>query len=188
MTPVWKQRIQRSLHLGRSKHESKYFQVASVSHSGLPCVRTMVFRGFKDEDHRLYAVTDIRSDKVSDFIALPKTQICWYFAKTREQFRFSCNAFVIKEGPTHLKYWHNLSETAKQGFYSKSPKVPFDDNEKPDTISESHDINTVSKNFCVIEFEVTSSDYLDLKSKPQYRELESLNSTTGDWFLQRVNP
>jgi PPOX class probable FMN-dependent enzyme len=188
IVPVWKQRIQRSLHLGRSKHESKYFQVASVSNAGSPKVRTMVFRGF-DKQHRLFAVTDIRSDKIEDFKHQPQAQICWYFAKTREQYRFDCKVECITEGGIYKEYWEKLSEPAQLSFYAPAPKVPYDDSiRSPEKASLSATPMAISEHFAVIRFQPNLSDYLDLKSKPQQRELEHLDTSLNQWHLTRVNP
>jgi PPOX class probable FMN-dependent enzyme len=188
IVPVWKQRIQRSLHLGRSKHESKYFQVASVSKAGSPKVRTMVFRGF-GEQHCLFAVTDTRSDKVEDFKHQAQSQICWYFAKTREQYRFDCTVDCISEGEVYKEYWDKLSESAQLSFYAPAPKVPFGDSiSAPEKVNSSDTPMAISEHFAVIRFQPNFSDYLDLKSKPQHRELEHLEPSLNQWQLTRVNP
>jgi PPOX class probable FMN-dependent enzyme len=188
IVPVWKQRIQRSLHLGRSKHESKYFQVASVNNAGSPKVRTMVFRGF-GKQHCLFAVTDIRSDKVEDFKHQAQVQICWYFAKTREQYRLDCSVECITEGQIYTEYWDKLSESAQLSFYAPAPKVPFDNSiDAQEKESSTNKQNAISEHFAVIRFKPNFSDYLDLKSKPQQRELEQLEPSLNQWQLTRVNP
>lgn len=101
--PRWRQSLVRSLHVQRSKPETKFFQVANaclpndskdvndiVVHN-----RTMVFRGFVDNSHTLLAISDSRSDKISQWQQVASTQLCWYFTKTREQFRISAKVILV---------------------------------------------------------------------------------------------
>lgn len=71
MPGTWKQRLQRSLHLSRSKPEAKYFQLATVSAEGKPDSRTLVFRGFGESGDTLLAVTDMRSEKLGQLFMFP---------------------------------------------------------------------------------------------------------------------
>jgi pyridoxamine 5'-phosphate oxidase len=145
--PSWRQRLVRSLHVNRSQAQSKYFQVASVSKDGLPKNRTMVFRGFIPESLNLVSVTDIRSEKVSDWqLNTPKKfEICWYFASSREQYRiagqvslvsneilkkvhnhdFNRNSVIFSEAFLRQQ-WTKLSNGAQEQFFWPSPRTPFD--------------------------------------------------------------
>jgi PPOX class probable FMN-dependent enzyme len=145
--PSWRQRLVRSLHVNRSQPQSKYFQVASVSKDGLPKNRTMVFRGFISESLNLVSVTDIRSDKVSEWqLNTPKKfEICWYFAGSREQYRIAGHVSLVSNeilksadsndakrkavffSETFLRQqWTNLSRGAQEQFFWPSPRTPFD--------------------------------------------------------------
>ncbi|WP_395343445.1 hypothetical protein PN836_003415 [Ningiella sp. W23] len=139
--PSWRQQLVRSLHLHRSKPEAKYFQVASTSLKGLPTLRTMVFRQFIDDTNLLASVTDMRSDKVMHWQNNYHTQLHWYFAKTREQYRISCHVSMLakqngeivfindykpsfdkKPKAVLMEQWQNLSPTARGGFFVPAPK------------------------------------------------------------------
>jgi len=143
--PSWRQQLVRSLHLHRSKPEAKYFQVASVTQESLPKLRTMVFRGFEEDNHNLLAVSDIRSEKMLDWKHSPKTELHWYFVKSREQYRLSCNVSVIYQqnnaelayfghdlekgldlSKLYRKQWQALSNGAQAGFFCPAPKSALD--------------------------------------------------------------
>ena len=193
-SPTWKQRIQRSLHLSRSKPESKYFQVASIGIEGQPKARTMVFRGFSELQTQFVAVTDIRSEKYDEFTKNKQAEVCWYFAKTREQYRLSCSVNLHTSGSLVKYYWNCLSSSAKNSFSLPHPKVPIELNpcdslqeevkstESSDTLLEQF----ISPNFVVIEFVPFCCDYLNLKSKPQLRTIELLNDE-NQWHATTVN-
>ena len=145
--PSWRQRLVRSLHINRSQAQSKYFQVASISVDGLPKNRTMVFRGFIPDSLNLISVTDIRSEKVSDWLSTTpkKFEICWYFAGSREQYRIAGHVSLVSndilkdENGANSKrqsvffsekflhqQWANLSRGGQEQFLRPSPKTPFD--------------------------------------------------------------
>jgi pyridoxamine 5'-phosphate oxidase len=207
--PIWRQRLARSLHINRSQVHSKYYQVASVCPSGRPKNRTMVFRGFLMGTQNLLSVTDLRSEKVSEWQGEEKLhfEICWYFTGSREQYRVAGEVALISNvlessyrdldlgelTKTSLikQQWSNLSSNAKEPFYSSSPKAPFDDNStlltpQEEPITSANDVNMQSSdNFCVIVFTPLTVDYLNLKSKPQQRCLYDIQD---GWKEQEVNP
>lgn len=208
--PVWRQQLSRSLHLSRSKPEAKYFQVATVSPSGLPCVRTMVFRDYGDQSNNLLAVTDIRSDKISDWHKQAEAQVHWYFVKSREQYRLSCKISlvfqnsagelqVLKDATTdngegvvseelaqsYRQQWQNLSTKAKEGFFCAAPKSKL-------VSSESRDVNvkdnTISPYFALLVFSPYYVDYLDLKTAPHTRVLHSANKSSEEIHVDSAEP
>ncbi|WP_371192994.1 pyridoxamine 5'-phosphate oxidase family protein [Glaciecola sp. SC05] len=215
--PVWRQDLVRSLHIHRSKAEAKYIQVASVALDGKPKLRTMVFRGFHDASNSLLAVTDIRSEKVSEWQAHPFTELHWYFAKSREQYRISCELTLIfqtdgkiesfgsttgdtsVQAKTYKQQWHALSDGARAGFFCPAPKseiysapdeqlIQHSDYEAGDkslAMNENQKAG-ISQHFAVVVFNPISVDYLDLKTKPHTRTLQSLENNL--WKLVPVNP
>ena len=67
--------------------------------SGFPAIRTRM--RFLDRDPtKVTFVTDKRSKKVGDFAVNNKCEICWYFPKSREQFRLRGFANVITNEST----------------------------------------------------------------------------------------
>jgi len=93
----WRTHLQRALHRNRSNIFSRYFQLATVSEEGYPTNRTVVFRGFLEKSNTIQIVTDIRSEKFKHLIVNPFVEICWYFSKTREQFRIRGKALLVTE-------------------------------------------------------------------------------------------
>jgi PPOX class probable FMN-dependent enzyme len=214
--PVWRQQLSRSLHLSRSKPEAKYFQVATVSSSGLPSVRTMVFRDYADESNNLLAVTDIRSDKVSDWHKHAEAQVHWYFVKSREQYRLSCKIRLVfqnaagdlqvlgdattKNGKSvvaedlaksYRQQWQNLSTKAKEGFFCAAPKSePVCTKQKDANVKG----DKISPYFALLVFKPYYVDYLDLKTAPHTRvlytaeEIPEDNAKASAWYSKDVNP
>ncbi|NJL91303.1 MAG: pyridoxamine 5'-phosphate oxidase [Coleofasciculaceae cyanobacterium SM2_1_6] len=88
ITAPWRSPLARALHLNRSLVYARYFQLATIDSHGYPANRTVVFRGFLGETNQIKIITDLRSQKASQIRDHPQGEICWYFPKSREQFRF----------------------------------------------------------------------------------------------------
>lgn len=192
--PRWRQSLARSLHKHRSKHESKYFQVATVDKNGKPRNRTMVHRGFWRDSNQIIAISDMRSAKFEDFLCLPEAELCWYFPQTREQYRIAVQVNVYGQSQKNddsreakeilQKVWCTLSDGAKGQFYWPAPKSEMaqNDGNKTKTVEQKIPSNMLSskelpKHFAVLIFTPIEVDYLQLKTDPQTRLLYSLQST-----------
>ncbi|MBT1449561.1 pyridoxamine 5'-phosphate oxidase family protein [Glaciecola sp. XM2] len=203
--PDWRQRLVRSLHLHRSKPEARYFQAASVDKDNLPTVRTMVFRDFVESSNALLAVTDKRSEKFTHWQTRPHAELHWYFAKTREQYRFKCSVGLIYydmnaqdvcvTGATYLSInearslynerWERLSVAAKASFYGAAPKT-YVDTETTQNNRQTAEVSALSEYFTTVVFEPYGADYLDLKTTPHTRLISTRES--DNWTLSSVNP
>ena len=167
--PPWRQRLVRSLHLNRSQVQSRYYQVATIDASGRPKNRTMVFRGFAQGNDNILSITDSRSEKVADWQLQGNAvfEICWYFTKSREQYRISGRVNMLfasdllqgasdeAESGELIKTWTDLSNNAQQAFYLDAPKTPFGDGSQNESFkgerfdsksAQGSDTNTLSMN------------------------------------------
>ncbi len=181
----WRSAIARSLHLNRSLPESRYFQLATITPQGFPTNRTVVFRGFQDNTNNLQIITDARSDKVSHLQQHPQAEICWYFTKSREQFRFQGEISLITANTAsqvRQTIWEQISENARLQFIWPHPKAPRTANAFPENPP-----STIPDTFVVLLFSPQEVDYLSLKGNPQNRYLYTLDNA-GNWSMSEVNP
>ncbi|MFT6267601.1 MAG: PPOX class probable FMN-dependent enzyme [Alphaproteobacteria bacterium] len=212
--PRWRQSLARSLHVQRSRPESKFFQVANAylstksQHAGDIVVenRTMVFRGFGENSHTLLAITDDRSDKITQWQQTQNAQLCWYFTKTREQYRISAKVSLIDKNGLYFDnmdsqndefyrtltkdtslqasraiLWSNLSDKAKAQFYWPAPKEPVHIADLNNEVT-----SEIPDSFVVVCFQPFYVDYLNLTTDPQTREIHEFNETK--WVYEAVNP
>lgn len=190
---LWRSPLQKALHLNRSQPHSRYFQLATITPEGKPTNRTVVFRGFLENSNSLQMITDLRSEKITHLQHNNNAEICWYFTKTREQFRLSGKITVITENCSNSEFlkarqivWKNISEAAKKQFTWPFPKQPINDNQSFEEI----DINLLIEpldNFCLLLFDPETVDHLQLKGEPQKRCLYQLDHQQN-WLIQPVNP
>lgn len=127
---IWKQRLARSLHLSRSKPESRYMQLATYCEVNGVQNRTVVFRGFNHSGTQLYFVSEKDCDKVRSLYCHPQAEIAWYFAKTREQFRLAVDCSIIGEDALaedancRQRVWERLSASARNSFRPNHDEIP----------------------------------------------------------------
>ncbi|MEM9245128.1 MAG: pyridoxamine 5'-phosphate oxidase family protein, partial [Cyanobacteria bacterium P01_F01_bin.153] len=123
----WRSPLSRALHRNRSLAYARYFQLATVRADGSPANRTVVFRGFSDRPDRLNSlkiITDHRSEKIAQFAGDQRAEACWYFPKTREQFRLLGTIATVtdQDAPDgaaareRVTTWQNLSDGARLQF------------------------------------------------------------------------
>ncbi|PSO47987.1 MAG: pyridoxamine 5'-phosphate oxidase [Cyanobacteria bacterium SW_9_44_58] len=187
----WRSRLTRALHRNRSLRESRYFQLATVTPEGTPANRTVVFRGFRDNTNQLQIVTDARSEKISDLQQHPQAEICWYFTKSREQFRLRGNVCLITAQSASFSslrqtLWQQLSDNARLQFVWPHPKAERTQGE--DAFTNSFPSQEIPPDtFVVLLFFPQQVDYLLLKGNPQNRYLYWLDEAEN-WSVKEVNP
>jgi PPOX class probable FMN-dependent enzyme len=206
----WRSSLARALHLNRSQPYSRYIQLATVTKEGFPANRTVVFRGFLDDSDRLKIVTDSRSDKIEQIQACPWGEICWYFTKTREQFRLFGSLILVSESSDSLEEmrsgnlfrddssashtlqqarqeaWQDLSDSARQQFAWPNPKQNRIEDKQSFTVSMPSQEQPLA-NFCLLLLEPKKVDHLELRGEPQNRFIYTLDDSQT-WQLETVNP
>lgn len=190
--PPWRSHLAAALHRNRSLPNSRYLQLATVRADGCPANRTVVFRGFADNSNCLKFVTDLRSEKVGQIGRNPRGEACWYFPKTREQFRLSGELRVIGDnsGDRDLdalrhQAWQELSDRAKPQFFWPEPggeRSPASAFEPPDPIPEK-----APPPFVLLLLEPEWVDHLQLRGEPQDRIIYDRRAD-GTWRDRAVNP
>jgi len=188
----WRSPLARALHRNRSDANSRYPQLATVRSTGRPANRTVVFRDFLDGSNCLLFITDIRSEKIDQLAQNSEAELCWYFIKTREQFRIGGTIQVIAADPADAEHaavrdglWEGLSEKSKQQFVWPQPGDP--------RVTEGYDFvdgldeRSTPDTFAVLIFDPDDVDHLELKGDPQNRyQYQQRNDRT--WKTQEVNP
>jgi len=193
MLALWRSPLSRAIHRNRSQPHSRYFQLATVTPEGYPANRTVVFRGFlDDQENRLKIISDARSAKIQDIMHQSKAEICWYFVKTREQFRIMGNLQIVNatEKEQYLQQarqetWQNLSDAARSQFVWPDPAQPLKN--KSNFAVKPPDANSPIHNFCLLILTPQKVDHLQLRDDPQTRCLYILQ-TDQTWSTQQVNP
>jgi pyridoxamine 5'-phosphate oxidase len=197
--PPWRSVLAGVLHRNRSLPASRYLQLATVDQRNQPANRTLVFRGWQDPHSRLQFVTDGRSairaaagtSKSAEVKLNPWAEACWYFAKTREQFRIAGKLELIDAQTTsgqavRQAAWEKMSEAGRSQFYWPLPGA---------TITAESEVvlptDEPAPDFCVLLLSPVMVDHLELRGDPQKRSryclLDDPNSDS-QWSTESINP
>lgn len=187
----WRSAIAHALHRNRSLAYARYVQLATVRSDGRPANRTVVFRGFLGESNQLKFITDDRSEKSTQIQQNTWGEVCWYFPKTREQFRLSGQLTLVQESHADLNLtkarqlqWQELSDAARVQFAWAEPgqlRSPDDSFAPP-----APDPLNPLPNFCLLLLNPMQVDHLELRGNPQNRYLYQQTGT--EWTVKSVNP
>ncbi|MGM3305352.1 Npun_F5749 family FMN-dependent PPOX-type flavoprotein [Anabaena sp. WFMT] len=188
----WRSLITRALHKNRSLVYSRYVQLATVRENGLPANRTVVFRGFLEDTNQLKFITDIRSEKAEQIQQQSWGEVCWYFPKTREQFRIAGQLILITANShphlqaARIKMWQELSDAARLQFAWPDPgemRVITPEAFTPPAPDPIQPVET----FCLLLLEPAQVDHLELRGEPQNRTFYQLDENEN-WYCQETNP
>jgi len=191
----WRSPLAKALHRNRSLAFSRYFQLATVTSEGKPANRTLVFRGFFKDTNQIEIITDSRSKKIDEIQDRSWGEICWYFTKTREQFRIAGKINIVEENcqdeplkKARINTWKNLSDATRIQFAWPDPGQPR--NKDSDRAFEDLEISEKEpvKNFTLLLFNPDRVDRLELRGEPQNRWLYKLDPDSQTWSTEWVNP
>ncbi len=186
----WRTTLSHALHRNRSLAYARYFQLATINIKGEPTNRTVVFRGFLEEKNQLQIITDSRSEKINHINHNSASEICWYFPKTREQFRISGNLTIFDENSVdqsiRLRVWQKLSDLARQQFTWPETGQPITKNQENFSLPTPSENEPISP-FVLLLFIPKKVDHLELRSQPHKRTIYYLDDSQT-WIIKAVNP
>ena len=209
----WRSPLSRALHRNRSVPFARYLQLATVKLDGTPANRTVVFRGFLNATNCLMFISDLRSEKTNQIQQNPNVEACWYFTKTREQFRICGQITLVTasnddDSPKNealnnrkatlqnarQQIWQNISDNARIQFSWPSPKaLRMTSPQKPEASTAFNppypDPQTPPEAFTLLVLIPHSVDHLELRGEPQNRRLYVKDSGKANkWNVTTVNP
>ncbi len=183
MSAPWRSLLARALHHHREPH-ARYVQLATVSAGGMPHNRTIVFRGFLGDSDVIRFITDKRSAKIEDIKINPHAEVCWYFPKTREQFRLAGRLSLIDyPDQDRLVMWQELSARGKAQFLWPKPGEVRQEGE----FLKEYEAPDPPDTFCLLLFYPIQLDYLNLRGNPQTRRIYQYQDQIN-WTTTEVNP
>ena len=196
----WRTRLKSSIKVNQDDPHFRFIQMATVTSKGEPRNRTIVFRGFDDDQESLLFCTDRRSRKVDELSVFQSVELCWYFLKSREQYRLNGSVQFVQKGHQVDQIWSQLSSQSKAQFYWPTPRARVLDITSepaeiyPQTIEGQQtpkrqplDFKESSypSNFLVMKVVIKTVDYLILSDTHQ--RFVCRQATTG-WESVEVNP
>jgi len=176
--PLWRQRLKASQSKEGKLTSNRWIQLANVSKNNEPRVRTVVFRGWLNNNTMLI-YTDKRSQKYEDLETNNNIEVLWLFFKTKSQYRFKGEVFELED---NNKYWDNLSERSKNQWFWPSPGKIIT---QKDNLSLIENRPSKPNNFSVLQIKINEVDLLKLE-KPLHKRY--LWRKIDNWKCIEVNP
>tara|TARA_Y100000589_G_C27164301_1_gene634122 strand:+ start:729 stop:1277 length:549 start_codon:yes stop_codon:yes gene_type:complete len=176
--PLWRQKLKASQSKESKLISNRWIQLANISKNNQPRVRTVVFRGWL-ENNDMLIYTDKRSEKFEDLEINNNVEVLWLFLKSKSQYRFKGTAHKIADDD---KYWNNLSDKSKITWFWSTPRKKIIKNETAITVNE-----MISKpnNFLALKIIIDEVDLLKLENPVHKRFIWKKNN---DWECIEVNP
>jgi pyridoxamine 5'-phosphate oxidase len=181
-----------ALYRNREVAQSRFMQLATVRADGRPANRSVVFRGFLADSHQITMVSDLRTAKFVDLASNSWAEACWYFARTREQFRLGGRVTVVDESTedaslqeARREAWRGLSEATRQSFTWPTSGEPRDPIARFLAGCPAADVPLPS--FGLLVLDTCDVDHLELDGNPQGRWI-SRRDDDGGWTTREVNP
>jgi pyridoxamine 5'-phosphate oxidase len=194
MLPPWRSSIARALHRNRSLPNARYLQLATIANDLRPRNRSLVFRGWLEPTSQLQLVTDLRSSKAINLLAgaSPWAEACWYFPKTREQFRLSGTLELVTPENANSSYskarqqvWQQMSDAGRIQFDWGTPGA--DRTADPQAFNPPQpDPLQPSTNFGLLLLAVATVTHLELRGEPQ--NCYSYKLVNQEWEMRSINP
>lgn len=183
--PPWRPLLKAAQQRDGRSPAARWLQLATVSRDGTPRVRTLVFRGWRSDD-QLLLFTDARSEKAGDFSHQSCVEVCWLFAKAKQQFRFRGAISItnpVEDPQLCQHYWATMRDSGRALWAWPDPGAELDpDASFPSELSEQ---STPPDHFLVLTLQVSAVDHLDLTHHPHRRRRWLV---ADQWRERRLNP
>ena len=176
--PMWRQKLKASQSKESKIASNRWIQIANVSRNNLPRVRTVVFRGWLNNNTMLI-YTDKRSEKFKDLEFNNNIEVLWLFLKSKSQFRFKGKVYKLDNDD---KYWNNLFGESKKSWFWPSSRESLD---KKKTQISLKDTLTKPDNFSVLRIKIEEVDLLKLEQPFHKRYIWK---KIDNWKCVEVNP
>jgi len=185
--PTWLRALGEALEAHGDEPSARFVQLAT--NGECPSNRTVAFRGFHPSRSGLLFATDCRSEKVRQLRLNPEGALCWYFHRTREQFRLSGTVTVVDRetrdidlARKRVEVWGNLSRETKAQFFWPSPGEA----RTARFVIPSGGVKP-SASFCLLLLFPSRVDHLNIRNYPHNRIIHEL-TPGGSWSQREVNP
>ena len=183
--PPWRPLLSAAMQREGRSVAARWVQLATTGRDGSPRVRTLVFRAWAGAN-QLELFSDQRSEKVKELANKGAAELCWLFAKARQQYRLQGMVQLITaaEQPELCQNrWHKLSDTGRAVWGWPTPADPLDPSAAfPEQLSET---SPLPEHFVVLQMQVNTVERLNLGPHPHQR---TRWTATTHWQEQPLNP
>lgn len=160
-------------------------QLATVATDGTPRVRTLVFRGWSDDD-AFDLLTDDRSAKPAELRQQPAVELCWLLPKACCQFRLRGQVLTLPAGvelEERKRHWQRLNPAGRALWGWPEPGAPLDASAA--FPGELADNVPLPEHFRMLRISLKQVELLELSDHPHKRRRWRRE---GGWIEEHLNP
>tara|TARA_Y100001968_G_scaffold327479_1_gene372620 strand:- start:1475 stop:2017 length:543 start_codon:yes stop_codon:yes gene_type:complete len=179
--PPWISHIVSAQRKESKYYSSRWVQLATIASNNTPRVRTVVFRGWSDS-YDMEIFTDKRSQKYQELLLNNNVEVCWYFNKSKCQFRFRGKTILVSD-TNKLSHWNELNDNSKSIWGGERPGELYNFNKKDELITGNK--IDFSDNFILLKINITHVDKLQIL-KPEHIRTRWVRES--EWIEERINP
>jgi len=224
-TSPWKQRLLGALAANQATDELfGAVELATNGVDGWPRVRMVMIRGLAGDTNAqgakvrpalagelLRFTTDWRNEKCRELVRDARVEACWWFSKTKEQFRLRGHAHLLREdgwvacegvSATELPptlahaateewhaYWTHLLPVVHHRHWAGISPGELLDEHGGDPIESADEIEEAARrNFVVGVLAVTQVDWVQLNEREGNRREKMWRGPNGEWLVKAVRP
>jgi len=159
-------------------HPFRYFTLATIN-DGKPKQRTVVLRKIA-ADLKFTFYTDFRSPKITQLQTNQNVSMLFYHSKKQIQLKIEGKATIIDDKEEINKYWHGIPTHARKDYTTnKAPGSTIENTNAISYLDQAH-------NFCIVEIEAESIEYLKLQQPKHERIL--FTKTDEKWLGELLVP
>ena len=179
--PPWLSVISNAQEKESEFYSSRLIQLATIGLDNTPKVRTVVFRGWTNL-YEMMILTDKRSQKYYELMTNNNVEVCWFFLKSKCQFRLRGISNFDHSNDT-IQHWDKLDDQTKSMWNWPIPGNRFENN--PSEAKSLNKNSDILNNFILIKVSIRHVDQLILEKPFHIRKQWSI---TNQWLEERINP
>ncbi|UVD55707.1 pyridoxamine 5'-phosphate oxidase family protein [Rhizobium sp. Pop5] len=169
---------------------SAAIQLATVSSTGSPSLRTVILREANFDEATISFITDIRSTKVGDVRRDPRVSAISYDLESRVQIKLVGTAAVVDEEAARQAMWQRLRPHTREEFERELPPGILLHPDSGNAMGWEYDGDAPKERYdryALVAISVASAEWLDVSGKEHVR-FAFYRDRRPKWRAVRLSP
>ncbi|MHC2574693.1 pyridoxamine 5'-phosphate oxidase family protein [Rhizobium leguminosarum] len=165
-------------------------QLATVSNTGSPGLRTVILRDANFDEATVTFITDIRSTKIKEIRRDPRVSAIAYDLESRVQIKLVGTAAIVEDEDTRRAMWQRLRPHTRKQFERDLPpgiSLDSDDGTSMGLGDNGKAPKEPYERFAVVAITITSAEWLDVSGEEHMR-YAFYRDRRPKWHGLRVSP
>jgi len=169
---------------------SDAIQLAKVSSTGSPGLRTVIVREASFDEATVSFITDIRSTKIKDIRRDPRVSVISYELESRVQIKLAGTAAIVDDEDARNAIWQRLKPHTRKQFERDLPSgisLYSSDGTPMGWEDDGGSPKEPYERFALVSISVTSAEWLDV-SREEHMRYAFYRDRRPKWHGIRLSP